>query len=220
MLPIWQPKRFDLTEMVRTQERVAAAVVRKNGFKKLDRIAGCDISFSEGDIAYAACAVLDHKSLEMVDKRVQRVKLRFPYMPTFLAFRELEGMISVVAGVDADVFMVGAQGLAHPRRAGLACHLGVVIDKPTIGVAKSKLIGEANEPQNRRGAHSLLKDGKEIVGSVVRTKRDSKPVYVSIGNKIDLKTAVRITLETTKGRRLPEPLHVAHRLATEAMRKS
>ncbi len=220
MLPIWQPKRFDLDEMVRTQKRVAESVVRKNGFKKLERIAGCDISFSEGDVAYSACAVLDYKSLELIEKRVQRVKLRFPYMPTFLAFREIEGMLRVVAGTEADVFMVGAQGLAHPRRAGLACHLGVIIDKPTIGVAKSRLVGEAKEPQNRKGAQSPLMDGKDVIGAVVRTKRDSKPVYVSIGNKVDLKTAVKITLETTKGQRLPEPLRMAHQLATEAMRKS
>jgi deoxyribonuclease V len=162
--------------------------------------------------------VLDYKSLEMLDHRTVRVKLRFPYIPTFLAFRELEGMLKAVKGVNADVFMVGAQGLAHPRRAGLACHLGVVINKPTLGVAKSKLCGEASMPPNQKGAYTLLKDGGEIIGAVVRTQQNAKPVYISIGHKLFLKTAIKIILDTTRNHRLPEPLRTAHELATGAMR--
>jgi deoxyribonuclease V len=217
MLPILRPPKLDLKELARIQSQIAKKVEQRDDFGKLERIAGCDISFARDDTAYAACAVLDYKSLEMLNHRTVKVKLRFPYIPTFLAFRELEGMLKTVKGVNADVFMVGAHGLAHPRRAGLACHLGAVINKPTLGVAKSKLCGEAQTPPNRKGAHTLLKDLTETIGAVLRTQPDAKPVYVSVGHKLSLKTAVKITLDTTRDHRLPEPLRVAHRLATEAM---
>jgi deoxyribonuclease V len=218
MLPILRPPKLDLKELARIQSQIAKKVEQRDDFGKLERIAGCDISFAEDDTAYAACAVFDYKNLEMLDHRIIRVKLRFPYIPTFLAFRELEGMLKAVKVVNADVFMVGAHGLAHPRRAGLACHLGVVINKPTLGVAKSKLCGEAPMPPNQKGAHTLLKDGGEIIGAVVRTQQNAKPVYVSVGHKLSLKTAMKITLDTTRNHRLPEPLRAAHELATGAMR--
>jgi deoxyribonuclease V len=219
MLPILRAPGFNLEELARIQERVAKQVGRKDGFKKLERIAGCDISFAKGDRACAACVVLDYRTLEILDKKVVKVKLRFPYIPTFLAFREIDGMLRAVDGLKADVYMVGAQGLAHPRRAGLACHLGVILDRPTLGVAKSPLVGKAKLPLNRAGAQTSLVDGKEIVGAAVRLKTGSKPVYVSIGNKLSLKTAVKIALETTREHRLPEPLQKAHDLATEAARQ-
>lgn len=208
---------MDLKELARIQNQIAKKVEQRDGFGKLERIAGCDISFAQDDTAYAACAVLDYKSLEMLNHRTVRVKLKFPYIPTFLAFRELEGMLKVVKGMNADVFMLGAHGLAHPRRAGLACHFGVVTGKPTLGVAKSKLCGEARMPPNQKGAHTLLKDGDETIGAVVRTQLNAKPVYVSVGQKLSLKTAIRITLDTTRDHRLPEPLRAAHELATRAM---
>lgn len=220
MLPILRPPKLDLQELARIQERVAKRVDKRDGFRKLKTIAGCDISFARGNLACAACAVLDYKTLGVLEQNVVKVKLRFPYIPTFLAFRELEGMLKAVEGVNADVYMVGAQGLAHPRRAGLACHLGVVLNKPALGVAKSRLWGEAKLPPRKRGAHSMLKDGKDILGAVLRTKPDAKPVYVSVGHKLSLRTAVKVTLETMRNHRLPEPLRAAHELATQAMRKS
>ena len=220
MLPILHPPKFDLDELARLQKRIAKRVVREDRFRNLETIAGCDISFARGNLACAACAVLDYKSLEVLERKAIAVRLRFPYIPTFLAFRELEGMLKAVEGLEADVYMVGAQGLAHPRRAGLACHLGVALNKPALGVAKSRLCGEAALSFKRRGAHSMLKDGDEIIGAVLRTQPNAKPVYVSIGHKLSLKTAIKITLETTRKYRLPEPLRAAHKLATEAMRKS
>lgn len=218
MLPILRPPKFDLDELARLQARVAKRVVRENRFKKLERIAGCDISFAQGGLAYAACAVLDYKSLEVLKQKVVGVRMRFPYIPTFLAFRELGGMLKAVKGMDADVYMVGAQGLAHPRRAGLACHFGVTLNKPTLGIAKNRLCGSAEEPKRERGAYSLLRDNREIIGAVLRTRPSSRPVYVSIGHRLSLKTAVRIALETTRGFRLPEPLRAAHEFATRAMK--
>lgn len=213
-----RPPKLDLEELVRIQERVARRVIREDRFKRLRTIAGCDISFARGGVAHAACAVLDYGELEVLKQRIVRVRLRFPYIPTFLAFRELEGLLRAVEGLKADVYMVGAHGVAHPRRAGLACHLGVVIGKPALGVAKSKLCGEAEPPPMFRGAYTELRDGGEVVGALVRTREGTRPVYVSVGHKLSLNTAVRIAVETTREHRLPEPLFVAHRLATKAMR--
>jgi len=125
MLPILTPPKFDLNELAKIQEQIAQKVSQRDSFRKLKSIAGCDISFAEGDLAYAACAVLNYNDLGLIKKRTVKVKLNFPYIPTFLAFRELEGMLKVLNGLEADVYMVGAQGIAHPRRAGLASHLGV-----------------------------------------------------------------------------------------------
>ena len=214
------PKPVDLDELIDIQKRIAERVVPEDKWKKIERVAGCDISFARSGRAYAACAILDRKSLRVLDRKVDEVRLRFPYIPTFLAFRELEGLFKLAKESRADVYMVGAQGLAHPRRAGLACHLGVVIGKPVLGVAKSKLCGEAEEPPSTRGAYTLLRDGGEVVGAVVRTQTGVRPVYVSVGHMLSLETAIRITLETTREHRLPEPLRIAHELATRAMRGS
>ena len=219
-MPILRPPKTDLEELARIQESVAEEVDRSDRIQKLETIAGCDVSFARGNRAYAACAVLDYRSLRVLKYRVEKVKVNFPYIPTFLAFRELPPMLSVVKGMDADVYMVGAQGVAHPRRAGLASHLGVVIDRPTVGVAKSRLCGRAVPPPDERGAYSLLVDDGETIGAVVVTKAGARPVYVSIGHKVSLERAIRITLQTSKEHRLPEPIMVAHRLATDAMRKT
>lgn len=218
MLPILKPPKLDLDELARLQERIAKRVIAEDRIRRLKTVAGCDISFARGDRAYAACVVLDSKNMKVLRQRTVPVKLRFPYIPTFLAFRELEGMLKAVEGLDADVYMVGAQGLAHPRRAGLACHLGVTLNKPTLGVAKGKLCGSAEAPRRERGAYSLLRDDERIIGAVLRTQPSGRPVYVSVGHKLSLKTAIRIALETTRGRRLPEPLRAAHDLATKAMK--
>lgn len=218
MLPILRAPKLDLNDLARIQENVARQVVQRDGFKRLETIAGCDISFAEGDRAYAACAILNYGNLGLVKQKAIKVKLKLPYIPTFLAFRELEGMLKALNSMEADVYMVGAHGVAHPRRAGLASHLGVMLDRPTLGVAKSKLCGEAKEPSKKRGAYTLLNEDGETIGGVLRTKSGSKPVYVSVGHKISLKSAIDLTLKTTREHRLPEPLHLAHELATKAMR--
>ncbi len=211
-------EKIDLDELAQIQQKIAKRVVLRDAVKKLETIAGCDVSFARGARACAACAVLDYKSLRVLRQRVVKTKLKFPYIPTFLAFRELEALLKAIEGQKADVYMVGAQGLAHPRRAGLACHLGVLLNKPALGIAKKRLCGSAKEPPNRRGAYSLLKDKGETIGAVLRTCPNAAPVYVSVGHKLSLDTAIRVVTETVKDHRLPEPLRVAHRLATEAMK--
>lgn len=217
MLPILKPPKLDLDELAKLQEKIAKRVIAEDRIRKLETIAGCDLSFTRDDRAYAACSVLDYQSLRPLKQKTVSVKLKLPYIPTFLAFRELEGMLKAVRGLDADVYMVGAQGLAHPRRAGLACHLGVTLNKPALGVAKNRLCGVAGEPGRERGTYTLLRDGEEVIGAVLRTQSSGRPVYVSVGHKLSLETAVQIALETTRDHRLPEPLRIAHELATKAM---
>ncbi len=217
MLPLLRPKNIDLGELALIQENIAHRVVQKNGFRKIETIAGCDISFAKGDRARAACVILDYKDLQLLDQKVVNIKLKFPYIPTFLAFRELEGMLKAVKGMEADVYMIGAQGIAHPRRAGLASHFGVSVNRPALGIAKTRLCGETKDPVRKRGAYSLLRDGGETIGATLRTQPDTRPIYVSIGHNISLKTAIRVTLETTRKHRLSEPLILAHALATKSI---
>ncbi len=213
------PKRADLEEMKRIQERVAKMVIKRDKFDRLETVAGCDVSFERHAQAYAACVLLRLENLEVLDSRAVKVRVDFPYIPTFLAFRELKPMLEAINGMDASVYMVGAQGLAHPRRAGLASHLGVILDKPTVGVAKSKLCGTYREPGPERGAREWLIDKGEIIGAAVRTVRGKKPVIVSIGHKVSLETAIELTLKTTREGPLPEPILKAHTLATQVARK-
>lgn len=217
MLPLLKPHRtVDLRQLIEIQRRVAERVLIKDEWKKLERIAGLDLAYAGKDRGYSSCVVLDLSSLEILEKRVKKVRIKFPYLPTFLAFRELEGMLEVAREVEADVYMVDGHGVAHPRRAGLASHLGVVLEKPTLGVAKSKLCGEGEEPPLQRGGYSLLREGGEVVGAAVRTKTGVKPVYVSVGHKLSLPTAIELTLRTSTSFRIPQPLRLAHFLATKS----
>ena len=213
------PKLPNLDEMKRIQERVAKLVVKRDEIGELKTVAGCDVSFVKENRAFASCVILDYKTLKPLDSKVVETKVKFPYIPSFLAFRELEPMLEAVAGMDASIYMVGAHGYSHPRRAGLASHLGVVLDKPTIGAAKSILCGQAKEPGKKRGSVEWVTDGGEIVGAAVRTAEGCRPIYVSIGHKVSLETAIRVVLETTTRGPLPEPILQAHRLATQAARE-
>lgn len=217
MLRILKPPTTNLDELSKIQEEVAEMVVKEDKIGELNTIAGCDLSFSEEDQAFAACVLLDYPSLEEIDRKTLEVNVDFPYIPTFLAFRELEPMLRVAKDMEADVYMVDAQGVAHPRRAGLASHLGVVMDRPTLGIAKSRLCGEAEDPKEEKGSYSILKDDGETVGATVRTKKGVNPIYVSIGHKISLERAIEITLNSSPKYKLPEPIRAAHKLATEAM---
>ncbi|MEM2672895.1 MAG: endonuclease V, partial [Candidatus Hadarchaeales archaeon] len=130
MLPLLKPHgTVDLRQLIEIQRRVAERVLTKDEWKKLERIAGLDLAYVGKDCGYSSCVVLDLSSLEILEKRVKKVRIKFPYLPTFLAFRELEGMLEVAREVEADVYMVDGHGVAHPRRAGLASHLGVVLEK-------------------------------------------------------------------------------------------
>ncbi len=220
MLDILKAPTTDLDELIRIQKEVSSRVIRDDELEEPETIAGCDISFSEDDYAFASCVLFRYPELEQIESNTIKVEIDFPYIPTFLAFRELKPMLRAIKGIDSDVYMVDSQGLAHPRRAGLASHLGVIIDKPTIGVAKSRLCGEAEEPDSEKGSYSLLRDDGEVIGAVVRTRTNVKPVYVSIGHRVNLDRAIEITLESSPKYKIPEPIRAAHKLATERMKSS
>lgn len=174
-------------------------------------VGGVDVSYV-GDLGVGAVVVLDYKTLQLLEISVAVCPVKMPYVPTLLSFRELPPALAAIKllKVQPDIFLVDAQGLAHPYRCGFASHLGLAIGKPTIGAAKSRLIGE---PTEMDGKTVLLEKG-EVIGEIVTTEEGSKPVYVSIGHMVSLETAVQIIRHCLKGR-IPEPLLQAHKLATK-----
>ena len=159
---------------------------------------------------------------ELIETATASQKVTFPYIPGLLSFREAPACIAAVEKLKAepDVFIICGQGIAHPRRLGLAAHLGLFFDKPTIGCAKSRLTGYFEEPPLEKGAYSLLKDKDEAIGAVVRTRTNVKPVFISVGNKCRLDDAIKITLDCTTKYRLPEPTRLAHQLVSKLKLKA
>jgi deoxyribonuclease V len=182
-------------------------------------VAGADVS-TEGDRAYATVAVLDFPGLSVVEVQGFEGPLGFPYVPGLLAFREIPSVAGALRKVEtaADAVILDAQGLAHPRRMGLASHIGLFLDVPTVGCAKTRLVGEHGEPGPKRGSAADLVHRGEVVGRVVRTRERVSPVYVSVGNAIDLKSAVELVLACCTRYRLPEPTRQAHNAANRLRR--
>lgn len=188
----------------------------------LDRIryvAGADVS-TEGDMAYATVVVLSFPDLSLVEVQGFEVPLAFPYVPGLLSFREIPSVAGALEKVEApvDVVIFDAQGLAHPRRMGLASHMGLFLDVPTVGCAKSRLVGDYEEPGTEKGNANDLVHRGEVVGRVVRTRTNVSPVYVSVGNGLDLDSAVELVLACCTKYRLPETTRQAHRTANELRR--
>lgn len=198
------------------QQQLRCKVRAKNvaSLRRVKYVAGVDISI-RNDRAIAAIVVLDFQSLEIVDYATHEAKVPFPYVPGLLSFRECPTIIAAARKlrIEPDLILVDGQGIAHPRRVGIAAHVGLLFDKPTIGCAKSRLIGIHKEPKLRAGAAADLWDKEELIGSVLRTKNNVRPLYISIGHKIDLATAIKFTLACCRGYRLPEPTRFAHQVA-------
>jgi deoxyribonuclease V len=188
------------------QARLAPQVEIRDRIGPIRRIAGVDAGRDR-----AAAVLLSFPELRPLEERVIRHTPKFPYVPGLLSFREVPALLVVLRGLKPDLIFCDGQGLAHPRRFGLACHLGVWLDVPTIGCAKSRLIGTHREPGRRRGAWAPLRDG-EIVGAAVRTRDDVRVVYVSCGHRVSLPTAIRLTLACGGGFRVPEPTRRADQL--------
>jgi deoxyribonuclease V len=185
----------------------------------VDYVAGVDVAYLK-DKSVGAVAVLDYSTLSLVEFQVANVKTCVPYVPTFLSFREIPPAYSAIRKlhVEPDVFMVDGQGYAHPYGLGFASHLGLILDKPTVGVAKSLLCGKV-EHDVEGGRVAPLKDRGKVIGAEVVTKKGTKPVYVSVGNKVSLKRAVRLVMECARKYRLPEPIRRAHLIAGEEKRR-
>ena len=199
------------------QEALRTKVVREDRLGPIDTVAGVDVGFEDGgETTRAAVAVLAFPSLEPVARAISRRPTVFPYVPGYLSFRELPAVLEALAQLAAapDLILCDGQGLAHPRRFGLACHLGVLTGIPAIGVAKSRLIGRHDELPPDKGAWVPLLDKDETIGAVVRTRTNVSPVYVSTGHRVSLATAIDYTLRCTTRYRLPETTRHAHRLAS------
>jgi deoxyribonuclease V len=181
-------------------------------------IGGVDVAYTKST-SIGAAVVLDYDSLELLESQTAVSKTRMPYIPTLLSFREIPATVRSIKKLRLrpDLFLVDGQGFAHPYRCGFASHLGLALDRPTIGVAKSRLFGDI---QNRETKNvTLLKHKGEIVGAAVTTKRGSKPVYVSVGHMVSLETAIRIVQTCSRGNRVPDPILRAHETANVQKRK-
>jgi deoxyribonuclease V len=212
------PHGWDLPveEARAVQARLAGQVIVQTTFapSALRTIAGVDVGF-RADQARAAVVVLSFPDLGPLDYALAEVPVRFPYVPGLLAFREAPAVLKALERLSTwpDLFIFDAQGIAHQRRLGLAAHLGVILDSPSIGCAKSRLVGRHSEPGETAGCWTPLYDRDEVIGAVVRTGAGQSPVYVSIGHRVDLQTAIDLVVGCTRGHRLPETTRYAHLLA-------
>ena len=210
------PHRWDVSpsEAKEIQQGLRSRVSTERTFGQVNTVAGVDVSI-KGEVARAAIVVLNYPELTPVDYSLAELPAKFPYIPGLLAFREAPAVLAALDKLktEPDLFIFDAQGLAHPRRLGLATHLGVIIDRPSIGCAKSRLCGSHHEPGPERGSFAHLYDGDEIIGAVVRTRTGVSPLYVSIGHQVDLPAAIEYVLGCCTKYRLPETTRYAHRVA-------
>ncbi len=215
----WQ---LNIDQALKMQRRLQALVSRNGRVISPHFIAGVDISAGKArGMAQAAVIVLSYPELRLVETAVAQGELDFPYIPGLLSFRELPLILAACRklSVTPDLILVDGQGVAHPRRIGLACHLGLFLDAPTIGCAKSRLCGSHRLPGDKPGSYVKLVDRGETIGVSLRTRFGVKPVYVSIGHKIDLENAIYWVLECCRGYRLPEPTRLAHLAAGGSLKQ-
>ncbi|MCP5005956.1 MAG: deoxyribonuclease V [Planctomycetes bacterium] len=208
-------------EALQLQQELAAKVVSTDQFDDIKLVAGVDVAYAkEGDKLVAAVVILDANSLDVVETVTAEDKAQFPYIPGLFSFRELPPLIKAFAKLQnrPDLVVCDGQGYAHPRRFGLACHLGVIFDVPTIGCGKTRLLGEHQEPDITRGAVAPLIDNNEVIGNVLRTQTDINPIYVSIGHRISLSTACEWVLKLSPKYRLPQTTRLADQVVNKAMK--
>jgi len=219
------PHRWRLSpaRAIEVQRRLAVSVRATPPRHPIRNVAGVDCTFTRDERHCLAAVVLwDLENRVVLEEHRGRRPLHFPYVPGLLSFREAPAILSALRALRCtpDAIMCDGHGLAHPRRFGIACHVGLLCGVPTLGVAKSRLVGEHREPGVRRGARTALTDGGERIGTVLRTRDHVKPLYVSVGHLLDLPTAERIALSAGAGFRLPEPTRRADRAVAEARRAS
>jgi deoxyribonuclease V len=207
------PWKLTPKQAIDLQLQLVRKVVTENQLASVRYVAGADIAMEkDSDMGYAGVLVMTYPELNVVEQRYVEVKLSFPYIPGLLAFREAPVLLEAFSQVkhEPDLILVDGQGLAHPRRFGIASHLGLLLNKPTIGCAKSRLFGRHEEPESKKGSFADLLDKEgNVIGAVLRTRERTHPIYVSIGHKVDLPTAIRYTLGCCRGYRIPEPTRQA-----------
>jgi len=202
---------------IRLQRRLADRIRIEPLDTDIHLVAGVDVAFSpDGEQALAGVVVYDLAEAHVIEERLAWRPTRFPYVPGLLSFREAPAALAAIRKLkhEPDVFLFDAQGMAHPRRLGLASHVGLLLDRPAIGCAKSRLCGRHDEPPSEAGRSSHLLDEHEVIGAVLRTRPGVKPVYVSVGHRVTLHDAIRVVMASITRFRLPEPARQAHMFVT------
>jgi len=202
---------MDLTRLINIQKKISSNIVIKEFKKEIKRVLSFDVSF-EGNLGWGIGLLFDDK-LKIIKKEFLFKKVNFPYIPTFLAFREMEFLEDLYKKIKTkpDVVLIDGQGIAHPRKCGIATHFGVIYKIPTIGVAKSHLYGKYEKPENKKFSFNYLYDNKgEIIGAALVTRENTKPIFISPGNLIDTDSSLEIVKKFITKYRLPEPLRMAH----------
>jgi len=214
------PWKLSTDEARGIQIKLASSVIREYCGIKPRLIAGVDVSISRlSNYGRAAVTILAYPSMDLIDIKVAEGEIVFPYIPGLLSFREAPLVLQAFRKLKyiPDIVIVDGQGIAHPRRMGIASHLGLFLNIPTIGCAKSRLIGTHDEVPFDAKAFSYLYSDGEIIGAVLRTRPGIKPLYISIGHKIDLSSATSYVTQCCHGFRLPEPTRLAHLAANDRL---
>ncbi|HEY9618412.1 MAG TPA: deoxyribonuclease V [Microcoleaceae cyanobacterium] len=204
-------------EAIAIQQSLRDQVITTDHLGTVNYVAGVDVGFeAEGSITRAAVAVLSLSDLQLRDRAIARRPTSFPYIPGLLSFREVPAVLDAIAKLTIfpDLLLCDGQGIAHPRRLGIASHLGLLTDIPSIGVAKSLLVGRHAEVGNEKGDRQPLIHKGETIGVALRTRPKTKPLYISLGHRVSLETAIAYVLRCTTKYRLPETTRHAHRLAS------
>ena len=210
---------LNIEEAIAVQEKLQTEVITENKIAApIKYVAGVDVGFeSDGAISRAVVAVLNFPDLQVQETSIVHRPTSFPYIPGFLSFRETPAILEALEQIQIvpDIILCDGQGIAHPRRFGVACHLGVIVDIPTIGVAKSRLVGKYETVPETRGSWKPMIHKNETIGAVLRTRTGVKPLYISIGHRISLNTAIDYVLQCAPKYRLPETTRIADRLSKQ-----
>jgi len=198
-------------EAIQLQNELKGKISLKKSFNKVKIVAGADVSYYQNKMI-AGVIVFEFPNLKVIERQFFISPINLPYIPGLLTFREGPSLLEALKKIkiEPDIILFDGQGIAHPRRMGIATHLGLFLDKPTIGCAKSRLSGKYTSVGEKKGDYVLLKEGEEVLGAVLRTRRKVKPIFVSPGHKIDLSNSIEIVLKCTEKYRLPIPVREAH----------
>lgn len=214
--------RVNYKKAIQIQEKLRKLLTFEKHTEKIHIIAGTDVSYDKHSESFFAGVVVFKlkRHLEIIEEAWAVGKARFPYIPGLLSFREAPILLRAFRKLEnnPDIILFDGHGIAHPRHFGLASHMGLILNKPSIGCAKSRLVGEYSEVENTAGAYSKLMYENKVVGAALRTKKNTKPIFVSPGHKMNLKLAIGIVMKTCRGYRIPEPTRQAHLLVNKLRR--
>lgn len=212
----YHPWNLTPTEAIKTQNELKNNIVLSDNFENIIFVAGVDVGFEKtNNMGRAAIAILELPELKLIDTAVAEMSLSFPYIPGLLSFREIPVILKAYKKLKTlpDLIICDGQGIAHPRRFGIACHLGLITNKPAIGAAKKRLVGIHDEIPATKGSWIHLIDKEEIIGAVLRSRENVKPIYISPGHKISLESSIKFVMKCITKYRLPETTRQAHNLS-------